>query len=61
MVRKAIIFKVLGLGQYFVLLYATMHVLPGGGKKNKNTNIKDSKKKKKRVNYFLTFSINRYQ
>lgn len=54
MVRKAIIFKVLGLGQYFVLLYATMHVLPGGGKKNKNThqymektNIKDSKKKKK--------------
>lgn len=55
MVRKAIIFKVLGLGQYFVLLYATMHVLPGGGKKNKNThqymektNIKDSKKKKKK-------------
>lgn len=33
MVRKAVIFKVLGLGQYFVLLYTTMHVFPEGKKK----------------------------
>lgn len=58
MVRKAVIFKVLGLGQYFVLLYTTMHVFPEGKKKKQHknthqctekTSIKDSKKKKTKV------------